>query len=270
MEKNLLIVDDEENILKSLQRLFRRESFNILTARSAQEGLEILSKESVSVILSDQRMPGMIGSDFFKIVKEKYPNTIRLIMSGYTELESITSAINDGAIYKFLLKPWDDEKLLSHIREAFSYQELKINNSRLSEEVKNLNEILEEKLKEEKIKNEFSFRTLILAQQLLDKIPMAVFGISTDGLIVMVNQHAKLLTNREDIIGNQSDEIFPEAICNAIFAENLTEEQEIEWPSINRLARVTPINSAMGNCICVSILPPTHSSTLLVSKKIQD
>lgn len=255
MEKKLLIVDDEENILHSLRRLFRREPYEILMANSAQAGLDILNTEKISVILSDQRMPGMIGSEFFKIVKEKYPNTIRIIMSGYTELESITSAINDGAVYKFLLKPWDDEKLLSHIREAFSYQELKINNLMLSEEVKKLNGILEENLKEEKLKNEFNYRTLILAQQLLDKVPVAVFGVSTDGLIVMANQHAKLLTKREDIIGNESDDIFPEGICNAMLADNLTTEHEVEWPEINRVARVTPINNSLTNCICVSILP---------------
>lgn len=255
MEKKLLIVDDEENILHSLRRLFRREPYEVLLAHSAQEGLDILNTEKISVILSDQRMPGMVGSEFFKIVKKTYPNTIRIIMSGYTELDSITSAINDGAVYKFLLKPWDDEKLLNHIREAFAHQELKINNIILSDEVKKLNGILEENLKEEKIKNEFNYRTLILAQQLLDKIPMAVFGISTDGLIVMANQHAKLLTKRDDIIGNQSDAIFPECICNAMFTDNQTTEQEIEWPEINRVARVTPINNAMTNYICVSIIP---------------
>ncbi|MES2675018.1 MAG: response regulator [Pseudomonadota bacterium] len=255
MEKKLLIVDDEENILHSLRRLFRREPYEILIAHSAQEGLDILTNEQISVILSDQRMPGMIGSEFLKIVKEKHPNTIRIIMSGYTELESITSAINDGAIYKFLLKPWDDEKLLTHIREAFSHQELKINNIKLSDEVKKLNGILEENLKEEKLKNEFNYRTLILAQQLLDKIPMAVFGVSTDGLIVMANQHAKLLTQREDIIGNQADAIFPENMCIAMFEDNKTIEQEIEWPELNRIARVTPINNSLSNCICVSILP---------------
>jgi response regulator RpfG family c-di-GMP phosphodiesterase len=255
MEKRLLIVDDEENILHSLRRLFRREPYEILIAHSAQEGLDILNTEQISVILSDQRMPGMIGSEFFKIVKEKYPNTIRIIMSGYTELESITSAINDGAIYKFLLKPWDDEKLLNHIREAFSHQELKINNIILTDEVKKLNGILEENLKEEKLKNEFNYRTLVLAQQLLDKIPMAVFGVSIDGLIVMANQHAKLLTKREDIIGNQADAIFPENMCKAMFEDNQTTEQEIEWSEINRVAKVTLINNALSNCICVSILP---------------
>jgi diguanylate cyclase (GGDEF)-like protein/PAS domain S-box-containing protein len=115
----LLLVDDEPNILKALTRLLRREAFNILTATSPAEAFEHLAKQPVQVILSDQRMPDMSGTEFFARVRQLYPDTIRIVLTGYTDLESVTGAINRGAIYKFLTKPWNDDVLREQIREAF-------------------------------------------------------------------------------------------------------------------------------------------------------
>ncbi len=117
--RTLLVVDDEQNILNSLTRLLRREGFNILTAKSPTEAFELLAKHPVQVILSDQRMPDMSGTEFFARVRQLYPDTIRIVLTGYTDLESVTGAINRGAIYKFLTKPWDDDTLREQIREAF-------------------------------------------------------------------------------------------------------------------------------------------------------
>lgn len=117
--RTLLILDDEPNILTSLTRLLRREGFNILTALSPSEAFEHLAKQRVQVILSDQRMPDMSGTEFFARVRQLYPDTIRIVLTGYTDIESVTGAINRGAIYKFLTKPWDDDLLREQIREAF-------------------------------------------------------------------------------------------------------------------------------------------------------
>ena len=119
LKPTLLIVDDEPNILTALSRLLRRESFQILTAVSPGEAFEQLAKHPVQVILSDQRMPEMSGTDFFARVRQLYPDTIRIVLTGYTDLDSVTGAINRGAIYKFLTKPWDDDQLREQIREAF-------------------------------------------------------------------------------------------------------------------------------------------------------
>ena len=122
-ERTLLILDDEENIRRSLQRLLRRDGYRIVLAASAGEAFDALARESVQVVISDQRMPGMSGTEFLSQVKALYPDTIRIVLSGYTDLGSVTEAINHGAIYKFLTKPWDDEALRSQIREAFHRQE---------------------------------------------------------------------------------------------------------------------------------------------------
>lgn len=131
-DRHLLLVDDEENILSSLRRLLRRDGYIIHTASSGEDGLAVLEREPVGVIISDQRMPGMSGSEFLSKVKARFPDTMRIVLSGYTELNSIAEAINRGAIYKFLTKPWDDDLLREHVAEAFTRFDMKQENQRLA------------------------------------------------------------------------------------------------------------------------------------------
>ncbi|HEY9279664.1 MAG TPA: EAL domain-containing protein [Eoetvoesiella sp.] len=118
-DRTLLLLDDEENILKALTRLLRRDGYRILLAKTPSEAFSILATHNVQVVVSDQRMPEMTGTEFFSSVKEIYPGTVRLILSGYTDLRSVTEAINRGSIYKFLTKPWDEEELRGEIAQAF-------------------------------------------------------------------------------------------------------------------------------------------------------
>ena len=131
----LLLVDDEENILRALERLLRQDGYTILKAGGGEAGLELLKQHQVGVIISDQRMPGMTGVEFLSQVKELYPRTVRMVLSGYTELKAVTDAINKGAIYKFLTKPWEDELLRENVREAFRHFELTHENARLAAEL---------------------------------------------------------------------------------------------------------------------------------------
>jgi diguanylate cyclase (GGDEF)-like protein/PAS domain S-box-containing protein len=121
--RTLLLVDDEANILRALQRLLRQDGYRILATTSAAEAFELLAQNAVQVIVSDQRMPEMNGTEFLSRVKELYPNTIRIVLSGYSEVETITQAVNRGAIYKFFTKPWDDAELRKELREAFRVAE---------------------------------------------------------------------------------------------------------------------------------------------------
>jgi len=119
----LLLVDDEPNILSALTRTLRRDGYRIFTAGGADQAFQVLAQQEVQVILSDQRMPAMCGTDFLSEVKRLYPDTVRMVLSGYTDLQSVTEAINRGAIYRFLTKPWEDEPLRAHIREAFAHHQ---------------------------------------------------------------------------------------------------------------------------------------------------
>ena len=124
----ILLVDDEPNILQSLKRLLRHGGYRILTAGSGQEGLQLLEKHTVQVIVSDARMPGMGGIEFLDKTRERWPGCIRIMLSGYTDLEAVIQAVNRSAIYKFLPKPWEDNLLRDHIKEAFRQYELKDEN----------------------------------------------------------------------------------------------------------------------------------------------
>jgi diguanylate cyclase (GGDEF)-like protein len=116
----LLLVDDEPHVCSSLARILRRDNYRVLTANSADDALGVLAKNAVDVVLSDQRMPGKKGTELLAAVRDLYPNTVRLILSGAAEIQDITHAMGTGAIYKFLTKPIDPALLRANIAEAFS------------------------------------------------------------------------------------------------------------------------------------------------------
>jgi type II secretory ATPase GspE/PulE/Tfp pilus assembly ATPase PilB-like protein/FixJ family two-component response regulator len=108
---SLLIVDDEENVLKAVKRIFQEENYEIFTAPSGEDALDIMAKEKIHLVISDHRMPGMTGAQLLKEIKQKWPETIRIMLTGYADVQSIMGAVNEGAVYKFITKPWNDEDL---------------------------------------------------------------------------------------------------------------------------------------------------------------
>jgi PAS domain S-box-containing protein len=123
--RTLLYVDDEVNLLAAVRRALRHKGYVVLSAGSAAEAFEILATTEVGVILCDQRMPGMDGPVFLARVRHMYPEVTRMVLSGYTDLQSVTDAVNHGAIFKFLTKPWVEEELDVALREAFAEYENK-------------------------------------------------------------------------------------------------------------------------------------------------
>ena len=117
----LLVVDDEASICTALRRALRNEGYRIHEAADGHQALRVLAEHPIQVILSDQRMPGMTGAALMTHIKTLYPDTVRMVMSGYTDLEPVVEALNHGAIYKFLLKPWNNQQLLEQLRDAFDY-----------------------------------------------------------------------------------------------------------------------------------------------------
>jgi len=124
--RTVLVVDDDKQIQEVLAGLLLLEGYRVLSAGSGIEGLELLSLHEVAVVLSDFRMPGMNGAEFLGRVKELYPDTVRIMLTGYADLESITEAINLGAVFKFLNKPWRDDEVTEKVGEAFRQRALLI------------------------------------------------------------------------------------------------------------------------------------------------
>jgi len=113
----ILVVDDEESILKALSRILRQESFLIHTALSGAEALQIIKSNHVDMIICDQRMPEMSGNKLLSIVRKEKPEIIRTVLTGYTEVNSIIDAINKGQIARFFIKPWNNNELVNEIKE---------------------------------------------------------------------------------------------------------------------------------------------------------
>jgi len=120
-QNTILIVDDEINIASALKRILRREGYNILSAESPAEGFSLLAQHPVQLVISDQRMPDMTGTEFLSLVKSLYPETVRMVLSAYSEIATVTDAINKGAAYRFLTKPWNDEQMKEEIRGALRH-----------------------------------------------------------------------------------------------------------------------------------------------------
>jgi len=146
MEKQhtILAVDDEESTLRALERLFRNDGYNVLTATSGDDGLAVLADERVSLIISAQRMPGMAGSDFLARAREAQPHALRILLTGTADLEVAAQAINEGQIWHYVAKPWDDEQLRLTVREALEHYDLAVANRRLTAQLQLKNRQLEE------------------------------------------------------------------------------------------------------------------------------
>lgn len=240
MERILLLVDDEENITSALVRLLRRDGYTILRANSGKTGLGLLAQHKVGVIISDQRMPEMTGVEFLLQVKKLYPDTVRIVLSGYTELNSVTDAINRGAIYKFLTKPWEDDLLRANVEEAFHHYEMKMENARLRMELQQandkllkINHALEQRVEKKNREVIFNLDVLQVSQEILEHLPVAVFGIGEDGLIAIANQVARqLFTGKTTLplLGEMAGNIMPTELLHFIKAKkySMSEEKELQ------------------------------------------
>lgn len=215
--RTLLLVDDEPNILAALRRQLRGAGYQIHTAPGGKEGLELLATTEVDVIVSDQRMPGMTGVEFLRTVKTLHPETVRIVLSGFTELQSVTDAVNEGAIYKFLTKPWDDAQLRAHIDEAFQHKEMADENRRLDLEVRTANyglaqanRRLEDVLKEQQQQIQRDEITLDIVREALQHVPLPIFGLDDDEIIAFANVAGQnLFKDVGLILGSDAEQLVP-------------------------------------------------------------
>jgi putative nucleotidyltransferase with HDIG domain len=144
----ILVVDDERDILELLQETFEDAGYRVSTAVNAMDALEIFEKESPDVILSDNRMPGMSGIEFFEELREKASDSVRILMTGYADLNIAIEAINRGWVYKFVAKPFKLEEILLTIQRALEYYEIVKQKKRLEKKIRQHNAILEQRVTE--------------------------------------------------------------------------------------------------------------------------
>ena len=215
--RHLLLLDDEPNILRSLRRVFRAQPWTVHTADTPDEAFELLARHPVGVVMSDQRMPLMRGTDFLARVKQLYPDTVRIVLSGYTELQSVTEAINEGAIYKFLTKPWNDQQLNEEIERAFRQFEMVSESQLLQQRLHETNRLLETRLQrnEERLQREEAM--LDVTHEALGAVPVPILGVDLTGMIAISNAAAdSLLGGGASLVGEHVSDVLPAELADPL------------------------------------------------------
>jgi len=169
----VLCVDDEESVLRAICRELRNESLEVITASSGQEGLDRLIDQEVAVVISDMRMPVMTGVDFLSQVREIWPDAYRILLTGYADIETVTSAVNQGGIHRYLVKPWDAQVLRTTVLEGVERNRLLKENVSSKDELEarnkdleSLNRSLEEKVNARTKELELVYRELGQSEKL--------------------------------------------------------------------------------------------------------
>jgi PAS domain S-box-containing protein len=202
IKQKLLIIDDEVDITKALVRQFKRR-YTVFSANSALEAMSILEKEDIHVIISDQRMPSMTGIEFFSNIKSKYPDIIKLVLTGFTDINNVIDAINKGQVFRYITKPWNPEELDWTINEAFEKFSLQSRNKELLIELSKANAYLEEKVKErtEKLSELNDALTKSISElKTKSNIIEAIFN-SVPGIVFLYNDENKLVNwNRRHVL----------------------------------------------------------------------
>lgn len=196
--QDILVVDDEIDNLDLLKRTFRRE-YNVHTANSAQEALRLLENKEFAVIVSDQRMPEMTGVELLQRAREKYPYTIRILLTGYTDINALVDAINMGHVYRYVTKPWSREEIVMTVKRAVEHYETTKQNFRLLEELKVKNEQLENSYKELKRLDELKTRFMVISSHEL-RTPASI--ISGNLELLMSGAMGEFQKDQKEIIEN--------------------------------------------------------------------
>jgi len=215
-EIKILCVDDEPNVLNAINRLLLDENYTVLTARSGQEGLDILRKTHVQLIIADYRMPSMNGIEFLREVRTYWPDTIRIVLSGYADTTAIVEAINEGQIYKFIPKPWNDDELKIAISNALESYFLAKKNAQLAEELKQQYRELEKLLREKNENLELRASMLTAHQNILDSISVGILGIDLDNVIIQCNSKWKEISGETPCLSTHAERVLPEHILRFI------------------------------------------------------
>lgn len=215
----ILCVDDERNVLKALERIFLDDDFEILTGNAGIEGLEILdANPDIKVVISDYRMPGMNGVEFLREVYARRPDTVRMVLSGYADTAAVVSAINEGQIYKFIPKPWNDDELRQTVISAIETFDLALKNRDLTRELVSTNEGLERQIADRTAELILQNRALNHAKNVLSHLPVGVLAIVADDLIMQANDEAAVLLGvpLESMLYQKYQNVLPEQFSSCI------------------------------------------------------
>jgi FixJ family two-component response regulator len=219
----ILFVDDEKNILKAMRRLFSKKQWKADFAQSAREALQLFEKKGpYDIIITDQKMPEMTGLELLQKLRYAYPETIRIVLTGYADVTTVLDARNQGYVYKFFTKPWDDDVLLKTVRDVAEAMQLRRQNRRLTAQVKAQTEEISaiDWLITELDSCQADPSTSGDFRGVLEALPVAVVVVGMDGNVALANSEASR------ILGGQDSE---ELAGRPFSLERLQEHQSLGW-----------------------------------------
>ena len=226
---NILYIDDEVSNLKTFKAVFKWD-YNVFTAESGLMGEEILKEQIVALIIADQRMPGMTGFEFFKKIIPIYPDPIRIILTGYTDMEVLIKAINECGIYQYLTKPWNEQEVRHVLDGALEIYRLRRDNNQLIQDLKQANQrLLDENyyLKEE-IKLEHNFENMIGASKKFKEVLFKIEQVAVTDATVLVQGESgtgkELLARAIHRISQRKDQPLMKINCAALPSELIESE----------------------------------------------
>lgn len=184
MKHTILIVDDEIDVLNSLKRQLRNEPFELMFAGSGKEALNLIEKGSIHVILTDYKMPAMNGVELLQTVKQRHPEIVRAIFSGFIDMGVLVGSINKGEVYRFITKPWDAQKLKELLHTSIEHFDILAKNKQFMKEIIAKNESLSKTVGERG-------RALDLSDAILDALPFAVIAVDNEMNVIKTNSMAR-------------------------------------------------------------------------------
>lgn len=246
--RNILVVDDEADILSSLKRLFSRK-FKVFTASSAEDAIEVMKSNYIQVIISDERMPDISGTEFLSIVKNIFPDTARLILTGYADIDAVVNAINEGSVFRYINKPWNIKELEAAVEQAFEKHILTMENKALLKELKESNGMLEAKVRErteelEKLNSEKNRYISMVAHDL--RSPLA----SVLNIMILIREEVEKTLNSDlrtllnlavDALGNMMK-----------FVEDLFDVKRIESGNLKLKCGLYNVADTIDNAILIN------------------
>lgn len=251
----LLCIDDEVNVLRALKRLLRSAPFKVLTATNSTEAFAIMEKEVIQVVIADQRMPEMNGTALLQKIKDKYPSTVRVILSGYSDVSAILETINRGEVYRFIGKPWDDQELKTTINQCFEHYALINQNVQLLRQLQQQNQTLEELNQHLQDTIQQRTQTLALTQNILEGLPLPLLCISAEEIVVKANISA-LECLQKTALGEKIDGLFSSQVeqqLKRLLIGTITDNTTIFCEKINHLLQIIPLkhNNNIQGCLLI-------------------
>jgi two-component system, NtrC family, response regulator HupR/HoxA len=225
----LLLVDDETANLQKLQRTFV-DQYVVHLAQSGEEALKLLHRASIDAIITDQKMPNMTGIEFLEASQKDFPNLVRIVLTGFTEVEDLIAAINTGKVHKYITKPWEPEDLRLAVRETLERMELQRENERLAAELKLANERLrtENIILRQEVEKEVHPNNIIYGSSEMENILRLLKRVTGTETTVLIQGETgtgkELIARYIHIESNRSDQIFIPVNCGAIPRELVESE----------------------------------------------